>query len=238
MASFKQMKTLVEPFLAAHPDFVLDARVLFRIPIQHLMVGMEFERTGHSDQVALRWYITCLFAPPPYLRSGPSLRMDRSWGFVDDADLQPRVLREMDVALDELNVRTAALEDVLGLKDVFVGHTEVLGDQTIGLLHAASGHFLEAAAYLQIHVDRLRRGSRNWHENQTHPEGSDRQERARARFLRSEAEADEIDVLIRHLRRKDTDGVAGLLHTWEAMSVEVHGLERYWMPSPFPFENG
>lgn len=237
MASYRQMRLLVEPFLSAHPEFVLDKRVLFRIPIQHLMVGMEFERTGYSDQVALRWYITCLFAPPPYLRSGPSLRMDRSWGFVHDPDLQPRVLREMDIALNELNVRTAALEDVLGLKDVFVGHTEVLGDQTIGLLHAASGHFLEAAEYLQIHVDRLRRGSRNWHENPTHPEGSERRERAKKVFDQAEVEADEIDGLIGHLERVDANGVAGLLHAWEAMSVEAQGLERYWTPSPFPFED-
>ncbi len=57
-----------------------------------------------------------------------------------------------------------------------------------------------------------------------------------ARFLLNEAEADEIDGLIGHLRRKDAPGVAGLLHALETMSVEMQKLERYWMPSPFPLE--
>lgn len=236
MASYRQMRLLVEPFLSAHPEFLLRKRDIFRVPIEHLMVGMEFERTGHSNEVALRWFISFLFAPPPYFGSGLSLRMDRSWGFIDAPDLRSKVLQEMETAAEELSLRAATLKNVLGYQDMIVGHVRVMGDKSLGLLLATLGEFAASKDQLIAYAERRRRGAKNWRQNPIFPEGSKKWEQSNAAFVQAEAEIDELDKLIKMLDRSDANGVATLLHAWEEMCVESKKLERYWMPSPFPFE--
>ena len=236
MATFRQMKQLVEPFLLSHTDFVMRQREIFRVPIHHLMVGMEFERTGHVEQVALRWNVKFLFAPAPYYSAGLSVRMDRSWGIIDTPDIQSKILREMEIAVDEVIAERISLKSVLEIDEKVIGHFNKLWAKSRGLLYAALGDFRQSIGELQAHADQRTLGAKNWLENPTYPVGSKRWEQTRAVFSKSEEDVREIEKLIELLDRNDSHGVATLLHAWEDSAVQEHKLERYWQPSPFPFE--
>lgn len=230
------MRLLIEPFLQKHPEFVLKQRILFRVPIAHFTIGMAFERTGHKDQVCLRWYVQFLFAPPPFFRGGLGTRMDRSWGIIGATDLQQKMIGEMESVIADVIPIDTLLEDIFEVNKRADRNFGVMQENSRGLLLASLGNFSAASAELQSYVDRKRRVIENWHSNPGYPKGSKRWEADRELFSGVQAEVEHIAKLIISLDRDDANGVASILHSWEAMAVEAKKLERYWMPSPFPFE--
>lgn len=231
------MSLLVEPFLQRHPDFVLRQRILFRVPVAHFTTGMAFERTGHKEQVCLRWYVRLLFAPPPFFRGGLSGRMHRSWGLIGDSNLQSRMLEAMEDVLSDIVAPDMSMGKIFQVDRHANRHFGAMQDNGRGLLHAALGAFSEAGPKLQAYVDWKRRIIRNWHDDPGCPVGSKRWEADRVLFAGVEEEIEHLARLIEVLERDGAGEVAAMLHAWEEMSVEAQGLERYWTPSPFPFEN-
>lgn len=236
MATFRQMKSLVAPFLERHPEFIMRQRDIYRVPVQHCKIGMSFDRTGHADQMCLTWYVSFLFSPPPFFRGGFGSRMDRSWGYWANPGLQPKVLAQMEITVRDVIVDDMTLETAFEVNNHANPYFGAMEDNSKGLLFAALGDFKQARRELQTYVDRRRRNSENWREETHFSEGSKHWIAIRNLFLRGEEERTEIEKLIELLDRNDSHGVATLLHAWEASAVQEHKLERYWQPSPFPFE--
>lgn len=50
------------------------------------------------------------------------------------------------------------------------------------------------------------------------------------------SKVDNLDRLLELLRQGTPAPVASLLHDWETLAVKARRIERYWEPTPFPFE--
>ena len=70
---------------------------------------------------------------------------------------------------------------------------------------------------------RHRKGSKAWQ----------RRQRLRAEVAEHLAHVEKLHDL---LAAGDPGPIAALLHEWEAISARKRRIERYWEPSPFPFE--
>lgn len=236
MTTATQVAQLTSPFLRRHPDFVLEKREIFRTPVRHLVVGFSFGPPHYKGHVDLYWRVEFLFSPPHFL-VGLGRQIDGANGFLgEDPTLPARVLSEMERAASEVIVSGTSLDNILSVQQ-HINPSVGMSYPSQALMSAALGKFPEACAVLEKYLDlnwadanaygtppSVVIGSKKW----------ERRQRFKVQWLENLRNLDALRVM---LAEEDPAPIAALLHEWEAMTVKVLKLERFWEPSPFPFES-
>jgi hypothetical protein len=233
MSTAREIREFVSPFLERHPELHLHKRRLFRAPIQHCMVGISFDAPHYRGDVLVSWYVGFLFAPPP--RSGGGFRgsMDRAWGVLGDHGLQERAFAEMERVLQEIISVGTSIENAIEVNRHAPQYFGEMTPESHALLLSALGRFSEAQAILQ---DEVKRNHRNFARAcATGLKGASESNPSRAYGEWLETIAN-LEKLLGLLDDGEPSAIAALLHKWEALGVQQRGIERYWEPSPFPFE--
>lgn len=236
MTTAAQVAQLTSPFLKRWPDFVLEKREIFRTPVRHLVVGFSFGPPHYKGHVDLYWRVKFLFSPPHFL-VGIGRQIDGANGFLgEDQTLPARVLNEMERAASEVIVSGTSLDNILSVQQ-HINPSVGISYPSQALMHAALGKFPEARAVLEKYLDMnwadanaygsppsVVLGSKRWEKRQ----------RFKVQWLENLRNLDALRVM---LAEEDPVPIAALFHEWEAMTVKVLKLERFWEPSPFPFED-
>ncbi|WP_449395503.1 hypothetical protein [Devosia riboflavina] len=236
MTTATQVAQLASPFLQHYPDFVLEKREIFWIPVRHLVVGFSYGPPHYKGHVDLYWRVKFLFSPPHFL-VGIGRQIDGANGFLgEDQTLPARVLKEMERAASEVIVSGTSLDSILSVQQ-HINPSVGMSYPSQALMYAALGRFLEARAILEKYLDlnwadanaygtppSVVLGSQKWEKRQ----------RFKVQWLENLRNLDALRVM---LAEEDPAPIAALLHEWEAMTAKVLKLERCWEPSPFPFES-
>lgn len=233
MSTAREIREFVSPFLERHPELRLHKRRLFRAPIQHCMVGISFDAPHYRGDVIVSWYVGFLFAPPP--RSGGGFRgsMDRAWGVLGDQGLQERVFAEMERVLQEIIPVGTSIENAIEVNKHAPLYFGEMRAESHALLLSALGLFADAQAILQEEVKRNHRNFARACATGLKGASTSNPSRAYGDWLETIAN---LEKLLELLHGGEPAAIAALLHEWEALSVQKHGVELYWKPSPFPFE--
>lgn len=233
MSTASEIREFVRPFLERHPELRLHKRQLFRPPIQHCIIGLSFVAPHYRGEIIPGWFVSYLFSPPPYFAGGFGGSVDRAWGTLGDPGLQSRVFAEMDRVLEEVIPSGTSIENAIEVNkhaSHFVGEMK---PQSHGLLLSALGRFPEAQLILQDEVARNRRNFARACASGLKGASASNPSRGYGEWLETIANLEKLLGLL-HGGRPST--IAALLHEWEALAVKKRGIERYWEPSPFPFE--
>lgn len=233
MSTAREIREFVSPFLERQPELRLHKRRLFRAPIQHCMVGISFDAPHYRGEVIVSWYVSFLFAPPP--RSGGGFRgsMDRAWGVLGDHGLQERVFVEMERVLLEIIPVGTTIENAIEVNRHAPQYFGEMTPQSRALLFSALGRFAEAQSILREEVKRHRLNFTRDCASGLKGASASNPSQAYGEWLETIAN---LEKLLGLLDGGERSAVASLLHEWEALAVKKRGVERYWEPSPFPFE--
>lgn len=233
MSTAQEVRTFVEPFVQGHDGLILIKRDVVRTPVTHCLAGVHFRESPHRGEIAPRWYLSFLFAPPPRSRGGFAGAMDRAWGILGDQGLKERVFGEMERVFTEIIPPQTSLTTALKVHDLTSGRLGEMRPESRALLYSALGEFELAQAGLRVEIERQRRLLKRELSRMAH-----RTVKPSLRTVQADGEANvaNLELLLAALTRGGPDAVASILHEWEAIAVQTWGVERYWQPSPFPFE--
>ena len=237
MATAAQMKFLSQQFLGRHTEFIFHQRALIRLPVRHVLVKFSFDRTSLPMEIRTTCGASLMCCPPPWSRGGIGHTLDRASGFRDGPNFVAEFTEELERANREVLVRFQTLQDVMDYPPIpFPG--KEMDRITRSTLLATLGRFEEAASllapwipgergWLKMNVGIIRKhyrkGSKSWH----------RQQDSHDRVSEHLAHVEKLHGL---LAAGDPGPIAALLNEWEAIGARMRGIERYWEPSPFPFE--
>ena len=231
MTTIAQVKKLVMPFLDRHSDYTLHGRMVFRRPFDHLLVGMELKAAGHRDQLLSIWFVSTTFQPPPVGR-GISGTMDRASGILG----LDKVVPEMDLAVTEFLEPLASFEAILASeRRVFFGGMD---DVTRAIVLIAAGRFDEGEAMLASAITLRERFGRSWQEqfgSKIRP-GTKRWRMNQEDLAAEDLYLGTVKRLLGVVATRDRGVLADLLREWELEGARRRGIEQYWQPMPFPFE--
>jgi hypothetical protein len=233
MSTAREIKNFVRPFLDRHPELQLHKRRLFRPPIQHCLVGISFDIPTYRGEIIPRWYVSYLFAPPPRFAEGFGGQMDRAWGFLDHDGLQARVYEEMDRVLEEVIPAGTSIENAIEVNKRAPQYFGEMRPQGLALLLSALGRFAEARSVLREEVRRHRTNFKGACASGLRGASQLEPSHGYAEWLETIVN---LESLLELLAGGEPSAIAALLHQWEATAARAWGLERYWEPSPFPFE--
>jgi len=237
MTTAAQMKLAALPFLERHTEFVFNQRSLIRLPVRHVLVGFTFDRSSLPTEIRTKCGASLMCCPPPWSRGGVSHTLDRASGFRDRPNFAAEFTDELERANREVLERFQTLQDVMDCPPISFPGKE-MDCITWSTLLTALGRFEEAAALIGPWILRergwlrmdegiirkhYREGSKSWRRKQ---EGHDR-------IADHLAHVEKLHDL---LAAGDPGQIAALLHDWEAIGARTRRVERYWEPSPFPFE--
>jgi hypothetical protein len=230
MTTAAQVRKLVKPLLARHPDLALVGRMIVVPPVRHILRAIHIDRTGDSCRFKPKWLVIHLFErsqrvwlnlggdiykprPTSWHRESPNL-----WWIDDPAS--PEVLVE---AVE------AAVLPRLAVLDVFENyyahltsvehHTYHLRPYQRVIVEAARGRLDEVRTICRDELSK-------WPDDTygKRPEEID--------IIR-------LPKMICPLAAADNRaGIAALLHEWEATTVKNLKIEHLWQPTPFPLELG
>jgi hypothetical protein len=233
VSTAREIREFVSPFLTRHPELQLQKRRLFRLPVRHCLVGISFDAPHYRGDVIPSWYVTYLFAPPPRSAGGFGGRIDGAWGVLGDSGLQDRVFGQMERVLAEIIPEETSLDTALEVHKHVPQYFGEMRAESRALLYAALGRFEEAGIELQaelaqqkLMIERILTSRRAL-----------KPETSMLEFHEEwQSKITSLDQLLNRLVWEDAAAIARLLHEWEALAVKKRGIERYWEPSPFPFE--
>ncbi|MBJ3784003.1 hypothetical protein [Devosia sediminis] len=233
MSTAKEIKAFVAPFLERHPELRLHKRRVFRPQVRHCVVGISFEVPHYRGEIIPRWEVSYLFAPPPYSAAGFGGRLEKGWGELGDPGLQTRVFADMDRVLQDIIPAGTSIENAIEVNRHAPSYFGEMTPQGHALLLAALGRFEEAQPILQEDVARNRLNFARAAGSGLKGASASNPSHGYAEWL---ATIENLEKLLELLRAQQTLAVSSLLHEWEAIGAEYHGIKRYWEPSPFPFE--
>jgi hypothetical protein len=245
VASLKQLREIFAPILAEHPDLVLRRRWLFRPPIETAIIGFYIGRTSSAKDSDMDLSVVPLsrFDPPSMLGFRRGFEVERVIGVPPpgrwvpgEEEGPPRIFQDMFAPeyqahlLRNFNAKARPfLDAVRGFDDVVAWVVSLRGshfdgapiDLIDGWLAAMRGDFATAADRLQAYLDRM----------QVYRDLSD----PRLREIYAEEDRHR-QALPDVLRGGDRAAIAAFLHAMEERTIAHYGLERFWNPTPFPFE--
>jgi hypothetical protein len=233
MSTAQEVRTFAQPFVQGHDGLVMIKRDVVRTPVTHCLAGVHFRESPHRGEIAPRWYLSFLFAPPPRSRGGFAGAMDHAWGILGSQGLKERVFGEMERVFAEVIPPQTSLATALNVHEHTSGGLGGMRPESRALLNAALGEFELAQAGLHVEIERQRQLLERELSRMAH-----RTVKPSLQVVQAEGEANvaNLDLLLAALKRGRPDAVASILHEWEAIAVQAWGVERYWQPSPFPFE--
>lgn len=238
MTTAAQVKRLVKPLLARHPDLALVGRMIVVRPVHHVLRAIYIDRTRSGDEFNPRWTVMHLFEcndrigfdlggdiykprATTWPRQFPELREFAKLWWIEDPE-SPEVLVDAieGAALPRLGP-LAKLEGYYAhLSSYRRGHMDYayrLRPYKRVIVEAARGRLDEVRAICR---DELLQWPDNWFGDT--PEAIAIMRRAKS--ICPLAAAD------------DRAGIAQLLHEWEAVTVKNLKIEHLWEPTPFPLE--
>lgn len=224
MTTAAQIKKMVQPVLARHPDLALVGRLIYLKPVHHFARTVLIDRTAYAEEFEPRWAVTHLFEARRFfpLDWGELLANERSrrrglW-FMSDPNIEVSLIEAIEQqALPKLRA-IKTLDDYLafvarhmfGPKLFSWPQCKIIVDVALGDLDAARS--------------RCRENLQHWSVDRPNYDEDDRAENRRLRELCA------------HLAANDRAGLAQLLHGWEAYTVKNFKIEHLWEPTPFPLE--
>lgn len=237
MTTAAEAKYLCQPFLDRHPDFIFKQRSLFRAPVRHILQGFSTDRMSPPELIRTTWYAAVMSSPPPWPAGGIGKFLDGATGAIDRPGFASQFLQELEQANTEILPHVASIQGVLDYPYEPIFGTGI-NPVTKSILLAALGRFDEAEGVLSawmpgergwLETDKgiirkhYRKGSKSWKRKQD----------AHDRIAEHLAHVEKLHDLLVVGR---PEPIASLLHEWEAIGARARHIERYWEPSPFPFE--
>jgi hypothetical protein len=229
MTTAAQVKKAVKPLLDRHPDLAISDRWIIVKPVRHIVRGLIIDRTRDRDVFNPRWCVMHLFdvRRTIFLNWGFEIYQPQKKGLwlwsnstsvptllgVIEEDVLPK-LRAIQT-ISDLVARLPEIWRYIGdTRDPplsFWPDTKVIFDVALGDLDAAR----KPCADRIPNID-----------PETYFKG-DEEDHATVRRLKE---------LCARLAADDRNGLAALLHDWEATTVKNLKLEHLWEPTPFPLE--
>lgn len=218
MTTQAEVKRLVRPLLERNFDLVLSKRDVYIQPIYHMLRGIGIYRTSSKFKFMVSWVVMPLCIPAEM--------------FIDiyANDITPSKL--WNIALPDVAIHLADRVEQCGLP--VIRKIETIDDfcnldlpitlrfrswrhdeRRKPFIDAACGRFDEAAELCR----KIKSDERSW----------------RAAKMDDEFEAI-ANVLYPLVVNRDLKGLANQLREWEAFTARNLGIEQYWEPTPFPFE--
>jgi hypothetical protein len=224
MTTAAEVRRMVQPLVSRHADLALVGRWIFVKPIEHFARGVLIDRMAYKERFRPRWAVTHLFEVQHFfpLSWGEYLVNKRSslpgiWETVEP-DVELSLVEAIEEqALPRLRAMTT-LDDYLAFvsQHYFRHHLfewpqcKIIVDVALGDLRAARAICKEK---IQLWSD-----IRPYHD-----------EEDRAQLLG-------LQKLCACLAADDRQGIAQLLHQWEAETVKKLKIAHLWKPTLFPLE--
>lgn len=238
MASLKQLRKIFAPILAEYPDLVLHRRWLFRPPIEAAIIGLYIGRTSsaYASQMDLSVIPLSRFSEPSVLGFNRAFEVERVIGApasgpsdLGQTEQPARIFQDMFAPEYEaqliLNFRAkvpAFLGAIRSLDEViawvlslrgsfFSGGPKELMDGWVAMMR---GDFASADGQLEAYFVRM----------------------GPPHALAGAARRQALLQIQAILRTNDPALIAAHFHAMEERTIAHYGLQRYWRPTPFPFE--
>jgi hypothetical protein len=224
MTTAAQVKKLVKPLLDRDSNLALVGRWIYVKPVHHFARAVLIDRMLDAAKFRPQWAVVHVFQPRRFfpLSWGEWLYNERSarpgsWR-ITDPDVGAALIREIEThALPALRA-IKSLEDYLAFvsRHYFRHHLfewpdcRIIVEVALGDLDAARATAAENLA--------------TW--STTRPE-HDEETQEKYRRLRE---------LCARVAADEREGLAQLLHEWEALTVKNLKIEHLWEPTPFPLE--
>ena len=221
MTTVGDVRKLIAPLLGRHADIALVGRLVVVTPVDHLVRGVLVSRTRGKSGFRPVWAVIWLFEPADFffmnfgfdLGQNPYIDWDIERPDVG-ADLQAQI---EDVALPRLR----AIKTIEDFYQFATTAPFFFGNLQNDFLHrvyveTARGNFAEAEKICTRFA--------------TPPTGYENDRRYDEDVHRI------AKILGPPIAARDRAAVAALLREWEAYTVRKLKLEKYWQPTPFPFE--
>ncbi|WP_342363203.1 hypothetical protein [Terrarubrum flagellatum] len=217
MTTLREVKKLVAPLLARHPDLALAERGIFLRPVHHFARFIYVSATSSANQFMLGWAATAMFYPPTFVNvtQGETLgRKGRLW-LLDEPDVEDELVS---------NIENRALPKLRAMKTLrdYAGHAlpkDPVQRSYLGRLdlrfRLAFGELDEAARLLSEEI--------------CAPDRTilDRE---------SEGLSERVKEVGAGISAGDREAIARVLHRLEARMAASLKLEKIWEPTPFPLE--
>lgn len=190
-----------------------------------------------TELIRTSWYASVLSSPPPWSAGGIGKFLDGATGSIESPEFPSKFVRELERVNLEILPQVATIEGVLDYP-----YEPILGTGinpvTKSVLLAASGGFEAAERLLTVWI----REERGW--LRRYGGGTQKRHRIGSKaWQRRQKLQDEVTEHLAHVEKLhgllaagDPGPIAALLHEWEAIGARTRRVERYWEPSPFPFE--
>jgi hypothetical protein len=220
MTTVAQVRQVVQPLLQRNADLALVGRLIVIKPVHHLLFGVHVDRSLDPLSFVPTWSIILLSEPQTsfgFLWGNRVRGRHGTWQTID-----PNISSTMCDAIEQ-----EALAPMRSIKtfDDFIDVTSKLRNPRRHLdlfpiarltVDIARGDLVAAeaiCAYLKTKA-----GKSEY-------------------FLAQERYERAMQGLVPLVAAKDREGLANLLHSYEAQSVKNLKIEKFWEPTPFPIES-
>jgi hypothetical protein len=224
MTTAADVRRMVQPLVSRHADLALVKRWIFVKPIEHFARGVLIDRMAYKDRFRPLWAVMHLFEIQHFLPLswGDYLVNKRSsrpgiWA-TSDPDVELSLIEAIEEqALPTLRAMKT-LDDFLAFvsQHYFRHHLFEWPHRRI-IVEVALGNLEAARALCQKNIQ-------HWSDIRPYHDEEDR-----AQLLG-------LQKLCACLAADDRQGIAELLHQWEAETVKKQKIEHLWQLTPFPLE--
>jgi len=217
MSTVAQVKKAMQPLLQRNPDLALVGRFVVIKPVHHILRGIHVD--GSSP-----WYFSPIWMAN--FLFGPSVAFDRIWGAHVYSPRKGGWAREDSAMYEEL--RDQIEQNVLPL----LRQMQTIDDfAAFNSKERFDGQQLELFDYLRIYVDIARGDFDSALKTSDHMKTTGRYS-SRVPNIFGEITKELHPMLVAN----DRVGLARILKEWEQGQVKGRKLEKFWEPTPFPFE--
>jgi hypothetical protein len=219
MSTIRQVKQAMQPLLQRNPDLELVGRFVVIKPVHHILRGIHIDRSLVQWLLVPTWTVNFLF--------GPSAPFDRIWG----ASVYPS---RKGLWLGDDPTMYGALCDQIE-RDVLplLRQVQTIDDfATFNSKERFRGQEIEGFPHLKLYVDIARGDFDAALKTSEVMKNTGRYSRSVPNVF------DEITKTLHPmLVANDRAGLARILREWEQGQVKGRKLEKFWEPTPFPFES-
>jgi len=220
MSTQAEMKQLLQPIAARHPDAAVWKRGLVLKPVRHFMRIVYLDNTSGTTGFRPRWGVCETFHTGDLFHLSYMThfrRLDSFSLYLDDPGMNEKLANCIDeIALPSLRA-LATYEDCLSFIDgpLFPDGHCTYADYARTLLDIAGGHLDRAREPLDL----LARHAKVW----------------RGSFMEPLA-GPILDDLKSLVDANDRKAIGALLRQWEERWIRKNKLETFWEPTAFPVE--